>query len=589
MAGQLSTNPVLGNNPYNMGHNSDEEAVPPRSYDHNVAGTWAILLIGCQHNEYLFVKTLASGSQGTAQLCRQLNDGQLVVRKRGLQTIPPGRAVRGDRECRIARIIRRRLAELPPGAPRHRFSELISFETLPADGSGQEFFRESFWNFYDGGGNLGDLLLFFLRNKLRPHALVLNLMRSVLLALQWLNSCHIHHLDCHSKNVFLHWDGDSLVPIVGDFGYSRREAPGSPPFNDPRLWYPTSGLTADEIAVLSSPPPGGMTIQDPEERLPLDFVKFVQTVLILVYVTFDVGEPKNKLLHDTIVALLTVGEAECDNDALPEEQRPARADITQHIAAFKAAEDEYLARGGAADNEAALSAWRRENPRSDPMLPKFFLTEEAAFHAARDDLEAKGPYAIVDVANPDSIRAGVARLIAARHSEHGGYGNDSTPGDTSSDEDNGDPSGRRGNNPPTEGSSYPHSDEGKSRSQPSGRDQAKSGNHISHNTAPANHDGSSLTRSSKDSVTSSSVPPTTSFIPCALGMDAAAEFIAGSPGAEAKVRRARDRAHVRMPGLLRRAAPRAEMQIHELREQIARAEKLRRRGVFGGIQCRFVL
>lgn len=174
---------------------------------------WGILLIDANHSPFLFVRALAQGVQGAAQLCWSLNDQRYVVRKRALNAISSGRMERPDRECKIAREIQERQAQLPSGAPatRYEFANLISNGDLHVNG---EHIRESYWTFYNGGGNLYDFLGFINGQPYRPHALVLNLMHSVLEALQWLNSMELMHLDAHPGNVFLRWEGHELVPVI---------------------------------------------------------------------------------------------------------------------------------------------------------------------------------------------------------------------------------------------------------------------------------------------------------------------------------------------------------------------------------------
>lgn len=173
---------------------------------------WGILLIDSSQSPFLFVRTLANGIQGVAQLCLSLDDEEYVVRKRAFAPITDVRSARPDRECRIARAIQERQAQLPPGAAtnRYEFASLLSNGNLFVD---NQYFRESYWRFYDGG-DLVDFIRFLHYQQLRPHALILELAHSCLLALQWLNSIDIVHLDAHLGNIFLRWNGDKLVPVI---------------------------------------------------------------------------------------------------------------------------------------------------------------------------------------------------------------------------------------------------------------------------------------------------------------------------------------------------------------------------------------
>lgn len=117
-------------------------------------------------------------------------------------------------------------------------------------------YRYSYWNFYDGGGSLQNLVDFISTVPHRPYALLLNLIHSVLLSLQWLNSFDLHHLDAHLGNIFLRWDEKGqLYPIVGDFELARFAPPLEAPFNAPETLSPNFSHDGDIARNLSSCPP----------------------------------------------------------------------------------------------------------------------------------------------------------------------------------------------------------------------------------------------------------------------------------------------------------------------------------------------
>lgn len=495
-----------------------------------------------------------------------------------------------------------KLTNLPTeSAGSHRFSVLLAEETLPAENDEKVFFRESWWEFCDGGGNLSDFLgfLFHQNNRagtlpFQPHALILNIAHRVLLTLQWLNGQGIHHLDSHTKNIFLAWEDGMLVPVIGDFGYSRDIL--EPPYNDRRLWYPDSGLTEAQKAALSSPP-GDTDELSPEDRLPSDYIKFLEALRIQLWMLYHSTEPNPKYaqMFDAINALLAIGEQEREDNQLPESKRPPRADVSKEIARFKEAEQHYLASGGAADNERALAAWRAKTSSAPPLGPLVFPTRAEAAATAHKQLEGQGPYAVVNLLDERSIRAGAARLRSLRSGRDDGDGRR-------------DPSGSGAS--PSSGSGA----DGEHRNPATPPSDSSPGENGPFNSSGEPKYESEQTPPSPPDTAAQGLAPTSPFVPIPRGLDEAALFLA--TGSDRRVREARDRAEAgeaRLQALVRQLAPRAnrvpasssaaaaativermgevsELRIQRLREEIARAERRRRGrgGVLSGFRGRFV-
>lgn len=614
------------------------------SQSEDVKGRWSILMIDSNETRYFFVRTFGGGMQGVAQLCRVANDdAQLVIRKKAIKNIARTRAVRRDRESRMAEEIHAQLDLLPRDTFRHRFSILLSDETLPAHDAEHAFFRESWWAYCDAGGNLGDFLTFLFRQNhgagrlvYRPHALILNLAHQVLLALQWLNGRGIYHLDSHAKNIFLAWENGTLVPVVGDFGYARLES--EPPFNSRFLFYPESGLANGQQSGLSSPP-GDTDNLGPDNRLPSDYVQFLESLRVLLHIVFERSDPQHEPMFNAVDTLLSVGLQERDDNQLPENQRPPRADITAQIAGFKTAEQHYLAKGGAADNERALAAWR-DKTSTDSLDVLVFNTCTEAYDAAHAQLGDQGPYAVVNVLDKASVHAGVARLRAARGLRNEtSNGVHSSPGGAdvplSSGFSGGGSSSDHVDQPTTPSDNILHQDYFNISSEPGGPEQASQ----KYPSALANTDGL-LGSSSSEHASSASegnhdsdddydvvdhpfstdatctepytgLHPTSQYIPIPRAMDEVALFLAGVKDAQHQICQVRDQAardQARMLTLVRRFAPRTnvplqhateswiqlrasdagDVDVQDLPEQIEEAERQTQRGWFGGIRRRFL-
>lgn len=413
-----------------MGHASDNSS--------SLHSRWGALLINSHGARYFFVRNLAEGSQGIAQLCVDVR-GQLVVRKRAIDNISAGYALRRDRECKMAEEIANRLTTFQAGPESgHRFSSLLDDDTLPASDEKGMFFRESWWQFCDGGGSLGDFVQFLTKQKhhdgsplLEPHALILNITHDVLQALRWLNGQGIHHRDCHIHNIFLKWRGTSLVPVVGDFGDSRIT-------RDPVYNESSTALTEFQMADLSRLPDDS-SLRSPNDCLPSDYVYFLETLYGRLKDTYRPDRPDSKhaAMLDVIMALIVVGDQERERNRLLKDQRPFRADISTHIASFKAVEQDYLRLGGAVDNDKALAAWRLATSAAS-LLPLVWATRTGARDALRTPLAGRGPYAIVDFDDETSIQAGVTGLRALRRDQHDRDKNDkssSGPGEESLGDD----------------------------------------------------------------------------------------------------------------------------------------------------------
>ncbi|PSR78292.1 hypothetical protein BD289DRAFT_127797 [Coniella lustricola] len=465
----------------------------------NAQQDWAILLIDAERTEYLFVKNLSEGTQSVVQLCQELGDAhnkQFVVRKRSREHISTTRALRPDRECRIAQAIYRKRDQLLRDRSRQRqseqqprFTELLSFSNLPADSDSDntnqgKFFRESFWRYCDGVGNLKDLLMFLAKKKQLPAALILHFIHEVLRAVQWLNTedsnnnssnddddegddcgAAIFHCDLHCRNILLEWDAAGMLqPVLGDFGYARLEPPHEPTWNERTLF--VRGLNGgggddddhdDEsfMANLSSPPADYVAFQDPQDRMPLDFAHFAETlyrllqVLIGTDMDFDRDDDDDdddaasissqQEQYDAVLSLLErlleKGREDRQGCSIaPPEQRPPRPDISEEIAHAAALLDEYAYGDDNEQVKLALAAWSQSVPSVNPsakdgrsLRPLSFATEEAArLMADKQRLGENGPYAVVNIRDEQSVKAGVRLLVAMR--QDGG-----DPQETSSD------------------------------------------------------------------------------------------------------------------------------------------------------------
>lgn len=416
-----------------------------------------ILLVDSTLAPYLFVRNLAQGVQGAIQVCWDIKNQEYVVRKRSLNWIGTQRAERPDREARIAREIQRRQARLPAGAraASYEFARLISTGTLTLEEQNSQvrLYRDSYWAFYNGGGSLENLLDFLANGSHKPHALILNILHSVLLSLQWMNSFELHHLDMHCGNVFLRWDDEGqLHPVIGDFGLSRFNAPLEPPPNhismmgkrpprgssqapssedsqdtsDPQSSSGSSDQRDRSHNLSSAPFPEH---RDASQRLPLDFIRFILLFIPILEDVFPKRTPEDTRMFEVIERLRQAGirEAREDANAVFEfntreadpnadppvadgetPNYPARVDITTLIADVKAAEEEYVLTGGLASKEAALDAWRRHTEGT--MKIPVWYTEAQAVRNATFLVRGRGPYELVDVADPASIQAGVDRL-----------------------------------------------------------------------------------------------------------------------------------------------------------------------------------
>lgn len=455
---------------YSLSLRSSTSFSPQRGQD-NAAQDWAILMIDAEQTKYLFVKKLSEGNQSIVQICQRLDDNdndsdtkQFVVRKRSREPITATRASRPDRECKIAQAIYRKRDEFlrRPGAQEQRqpprFAELLSFANIPADNHENnsdktnqgKFFRESFWTYCDGAGTLKDLLTLLAKNKQLPAALILHFIHKVLCAVQWLNGdtddkngMAIFHCDLNCNNIFLDWDdAGNLQPVIGDFGYSRLEPPHEPAWNDRKLFIHSFNDNESDIANLSSPPADYVAFQNPQDRMPLDFAHFAETLyrLLQVIIEPDVYNDLNEndeheaptntqqqqqqydAIFSLLEALLEKGREDRAGGNQPATtQRPPRPDISGEIARAAALLSQ-LQEDVEQQIKLALASWAQSVPSVNPsarngrsLQPLLFATEEAAqIMAEAHKLGETGPYVVVNVRDAASVEAGVRLLVKMR-------------------------------------------------------------------------------------------------------------------------------------------------------------------------------
>lgn len=387
---------------------------------------WAIIMIDAQLNIYRFVTYLGSGVEGAVQLLQRLDyPNELVVRKRGHKSLLYTRGIRRNRECKIAEAVQTLLLQHSPAQQaQFRFSKLVSEATLEDQttvkrrklegrpDNGRVFYRESLWQFANAG-TLGEFFQLLPAWGLYPHALVLSLIRQVLESLEWLNEQGIHHLDAHQENIFLTFEENQLVPIVGDFGFARFAPPIESPFNPYTHHSNSAGSDTTlgrERLALSSPPPERLV--SPNDRLPADSLKFLLTVRNSLEFAFPRPESAHNILYATLDRLIATGFKERENDKLPPAQRPDRLPVD--IDSISRAEEAYLdLEGGIEEAQRALG---KLYVSSDALglSPLSFDTEEDAAEEGVEQISGHGPYEVVNISDPASVRAGVARLVAAR-------------------------------------------------------------------------------------------------------------------------------------------------------------------------------
>lgn len=532
----------------------------------DATASWGILMIDSDLTKYLFVKRLAEGAQSVALLCQRLEDKQLVVRKTAIVPISPSRASRPDREWKMARLIRSKLDRLPP-ADRPLFAELLTCANLPAQGPGRFFqgklVRESFWSFCDGG-NLDDLIRYFGgRQDLNDlYALMIVFIPQMLAVMGWMNREGIFHCDAHPGNGFLQWEGDRLRCVLGDFGWTRQGPLVS------SEWNATSMICegAKDKMDPSSVPHDYDYFSNPSDRLAADFGYFAKILYYTLEDRVDVKQPGNQhwqSVFELLSSLKEKGKQDVAEGKLPEAERPPRPNITPEMDAARTLERQYLADGGERQVHRALALWAEKVDVAGRLTPPTFSNKEAALAAADKLLNYRGPYAVVDLSDEASVRAGVISLVAARQVSG------SEPGGSSSPDRSGD------DTPPT---------------------------------ICSDNNSSSASRPKADGLGIDDEAPTgpcatSSYVPTARGQVEVALFLAGAPNAEQHVRDARDRAekeqaHVQKL-VVRRSSPRAnvslnvaatfaDVSLQNLREEIARVGRQQhKKGFLSGIRRRF--
>ncbi|KAM7205109.1 hypothetical protein V8F20_003246 [Naviculisporaceae sp. PSN 640] len=198
-----------------------------------------------QHRQYLFVDGLASGESNSAQLVRDVQTGELVVRKVLKRPFPgPLPPPTLDKEVEIIQLIRSFAIRSHLSFP--RFAHLISSQDVAlrsgkeAGDRGIKYTRVSYWKLYNGG-TVADIIqpqvewMEMSRERPIPYALVARFIKQTCETLQLMyygsRDQIIFHRDLHSGNIFIHWetgldsngDGELALPdfYIGDFGNSE--------------------------------------------------------------------------------------------------------------------------------------------------------------------------------------------------------------------------------------------------------------------------------------------------------------------------------------------------------------------------------
>ncbi|KAK3689943.1 hypothetical protein B0T22DRAFT_441381 [Podospora appendiculata] len=170
--------------------------------------------------KYLLVRnSFASGVQSTVQLVRDVETGEVVIRKVTACRIKTnnGKLPQPDREIEILKLLK----SFPTtNYPAPRLAECISNADIQS--APGKYSRVSYWKFYNGGTVQK---AFYQEHKYLPYSLLARFMWQICESLQFMYQAGpeaVYHTDLHTQNIWLHWpeNGSGDLPdfIIGDFG-----------------------------------------------------------------------------------------------------------------------------------------------------------------------------------------------------------------------------------------------------------------------------------------------------------------------------------------------------------------------------------
>lgn len=183
-------------------------------------------LIKCVHlfkedsKQYVLVKSLATGTQSSAQLVLDLHTGEYLVRKvslrRSKSTDTP------DPEWKILKDIETKARKLNRSSNviEMRFASFVAtHRRLPSDPA--KWCQVSYFPFYNAGSLDTYMRICVESGLVFPRRLILPFIKDVARGLTFIYSCQIVHADLHAGNIFLHVsDKKTLMPtfFLADFG-----------------------------------------------------------------------------------------------------------------------------------------------------------------------------------------------------------------------------------------------------------------------------------------------------------------------------------------------------------------------------------
>ncbi|KAG8161777.1 hypothetical protein KVR01_008764 [Diaporthe batatas] len=181
-------------------------------------------------DRYVFFTTLANGGTSQAQLVLHIPTSELRVRK--VTHLPLDReATRKKNSEEVLFLLQEQAAK--QGAQPH-ISHLYSSSDVPAVGSHENselWSRVSYSKWYNGG-TVGELIRAYTHmEQAIPSTTVWRLTTQVVDALHFMSTCGegVLHLDLHSENIFLHYEGAEGSPpnfYIGDFGNAEHGPAG---------------------------------------------------------------------------------------------------------------------------------------------------------------------------------------------------------------------------------------------------------------------------------------------------------------------------------------------------------------------------
>ncbi|KAJ9161290.1 hypothetical protein NKR19_g2425 [Coniochaeta hoffmannii] len=173
---------------------------------------------------------LGRGNRGVAQLVRNTQTGELVVRKASdpPNRAPPGFPLSTDLEASVTDYL---ASGFPNEGPRPNIAELLGYSIVRYPSTGptgcDKISHVTYWKYY----NLGQLLSFLTAwsgagkktFEIHGFALVARFAHQTLNALAYMYSRGIEHGDLHNRNIFVHLEPGSDLPdfYIGDFDHAR--------------------------------------------------------------------------------------------------------------------------------------------------------------------------------------------------------------------------------------------------------------------------------------------------------------------------------------------------------------------------------